>query len=113
MALLPVEAIGGGQPGRGNSARRRSLRGEFGGPSPRPAARIRAAGRPRKPRWTRAPKGGPAGREPRLGGPEKRAALSSLQKRALEVELKIPERTRALGKEALQMLGGLEQRIAL
>src|SRR5208282_1536484 len=97
---------GGAQPygvaaGRGHPRRTTRAR-QFG-----PAARfegwvwgaIAEARRP-DPRG-RAPKGRHPGRGHRLGGPEKRAALSSLQKRALEVELKIPERTSALGKEAL------------
>src|SRR5208337_4564714 len=83
-------AAGRGHPRRTTRARQfgpaARFEGWVWGQSPRPAARIRAAGRPRKPRWTRAPKGRHPGRGHRLGGPEKRAALSSLQKRALEVE---------------------------
>ena len=113
MALLLAEGIRSGQPGRGNSARGRRLTGEFPGA-------ITQASRPDQPgRATAQATHNPCvqsaarRREHRLGGPEKRAAVSSLQKRALEVELKIPQGTSALGKEPPQMLGGLEQRIGL
>jgi hypothetical protein len=43
----------------------------------------------------------------------KRAEIRSLQKRPLEVKLKIGRRTNALGKETAQMLDRLEQRIGL
>jgi hypothetical protein len=77
------------------------------------AARISAVARPFRQDWMPRAKARVVGRNADCLGPGKKVGPGSLQKRPLEVELKIGAGTVALGKEAAQVFHRLEQRIGL